>query len=384
MEMGLRSWVKLALAAPLLVTGCKGFWDAPSSSSNPSTTKTSGNFYVLNVGANTIAGYYVNAGVLTALSGSPYSVPATPIDITIAPNNNFLYVSTLGGIYVYTIASNGALTLGNSFSPITTDAAESMQVSSGNNWLVEVIPGFSNVYALAIDSSTGLLRSKAEEYTVLPASTPQQVTIAPDDSNVFVAMGTGGTAVIPFTTGNTNPFGSLTTIPLENSSGSALSVAVDPSERLFYIGETSAVSGSDSGGVRAFNFGTLAEVSGSPFASGGLAPYWILPDASGNYVYALNRQTSSSTTGVIKGFTISSSNGTYALTAMSSTFTVGTHPVAMVEDNTNQFVLAVDYGGGYDLMGYVFDTSTLGALDNVISSATGTDPVYASAIAAVH
>lgn len=382
--MGFKSWAKLALAASLLLSGCKGFWNAPASSSSTSTTKTSGNFYVLNVGANTIAGYYVNAGTLTALSGSPYTVPAPPIAITVAPNNNFLYVSTQGGIYVYTIASSGALTLSNSSSTITSDVAASMQISSGSDWLVEAVSGSANVYALAVNSSTGLLRSTTEESQVLPASTIQQVAIAPDDSDVFVAMGTGGTAVIPFTSGNTNPFGGVTTIGLESTSGSALSVAVDPSERLFYIGETSAVSGSNSSGVRAFNYSTRAEISGSPFASGGLAPYWILPDASGKYVYALNRQTSSGTTGVIKGFTLSSSSGAYALTAMSSTFNVGTHPVAMVEDNTNQFVLAVDYGGGYDLMGYTFDSTTAGALDNVISSSTGTDPTYASAIAAAH
>jgi hypothetical protein len=69
---------------------------------------------------------------------------------------------------------------------------------------------------------------------------------------------------------------------------------------------------------------------------------------------------------------------------LGSTFTVGTNPVALAEDNQGAFVLAVDFGGSPDLKGYTFDTTNAGYLDAVISSSTGTDPVEASAIAATH
>ncbi len=310
-HMKITKWATLALAAPLLMAGCKGFWDAPSTGGgNGNTTDTSGNIYILNATTNQIAGYYVNAGTLTKLSGSPYTVPVAPIAVTIAPNNNFLYVSTLNGIYLYTIASNGSLTLGNSSSPVTNDQAVSMQVSANNSWLVEVASGLGFIYAVPINSSTGVATSSTEQYTALPSSTVQQVAIAPDDSYVFVAMGSGGTATIPFNVGNTNPFGSVGTINVKGSGG-ALSVAVDPDERLFYVGETAAVSGSNTGGVRVFNFGTRTEVSGSPYASGGLAPYSILPKSSGDYVYVVNRQTSSGSTGLLTAYSIATSNSSY-------------------------------------------------------------------------
>ena len=376
----------LALVMLAFLGGCKGFWNAPASSGGGTgtTTESSGNFYVLNIATNQVAGYYVKTGALTALPGSPYTVPATPLAITVAPNNNFLYVSTADGVYLYTIASNGSLSLGNNSGPITSDQAISMQVSADSSWLVEVASGAPYVYAVPINSSSGIVTSKTEQFATLPASTVQQVVLSPDNTYAFVAMGAGGTATIPFTTGNANPFGKVSTIALKNSAGAALSVAVDPSNRLYYIGETAATSSSNSGGLRVFTFGTTTELTGSPMGTQGLAPYSILPISSGDYVYVVNRQVSGSSTGVIAGYSITASNSTFTLTALGSTFSVGTNPVALAEDNLNNFVLAVDYGGSPDLKGYTFDSTTAGNLDAVISSSTGTDPVQASAIAAAH
>lgn len=381
-----RGWGLLALATPLLlVCGCKGFWDLPSGSSGTgTTTASSGDFYVLNVATNQIAGYYVNAGTLTALPGSPYTAPATPLAITVTPNNSFLYVSTADGIYVYSIASSGQLSLANNSGAVSSDQAISMQVSPDGNWLVEVASGAPYVYAIPISPTTGAITSKGEQYAVLPVSSVQQVALSPDNTYAFVAMGAGGTATIPFTTGNANPFGAVGHIAVKNSAGAAISVAVDPSNRLVYVGETAATSGSNTGGLRAFTFSNLTEISGSPFGTQGLAPYSILPISTGDYVYVVNRQVSGSSTGIIAGYSIASSNSTYTLTALGSTFTVGTNPVALAEDDQGAFVLAVDFGGSPDLKGYTFDTTNAGYLDAVISSSTGTDPVEASAIAATH
>jgi DNA-binding beta-propeller fold protein YncE len=343
---------------------------------------------VMNVETKQVAGYYVNAGALTALPGSPVTVPATPLAIAVSPNGGLLYVSTADGIYVYTISSTGQLTLGNGSGPVSSDQAISMQVSPDNDWLIEVATGSPYVYAIPIDSSTGAVTSKTEQYAVLPASTVQQVAISPDETYVLVAMGSDGTATVPFTAANANPFGAVGRIAAVGSAGAAISVAVDPLQsgqtapRLFYIGETAATTGSNTGGLRAFNFGTLQEISGSPFSTQGLAPYSILPISTGNYVYVVNRQVSGSSTGVIAGFSISSSSGTYSLTPLGSNFAVGTNPVAMAEDSTGTYVFAVDYGGSPDLKGYTFDSTNAGYLDAAVSGATGTDPVQASAIAA--
>ena len=390
--MGTRYWLCLAIAV-LCLTGCSGFWDAPPSTGGGtgSTTLSSGDFYVLNNATSQMVGLYVNAGVVTALPGSPYTLSAAPIAIAVAPNNAFLYVSTVGGIFLYTVnTSTGELTIGNSGEAISSDPATSLQVDPTNTWIVEGVSATQNLFAIHINASTGLLASNTEETVVLPSTTFQQVAISPDDTYLLAAMGAQGTATIPFNPNNANPFGAVGNIAVKNATGAALSVAFDPiptgttAPRLFYIGETVATSGTNTGGLRAFNYSTKQEVSGSPYAIGGLAPYSILPFSTGDYVYVVNRQTASGQTGVIAGFSITSAGTAYTLTALGSTFAAGINPQAIVEDNTHAFVFAVNFGGTPDLTGYTIDATNAGYLDTVISSQTGTDPVQAGAIGALH
>jgi 6-phosphogluconolactonase len=386
-------WAKMALAALFLVTGCEGFWDPPNNGGGG--TNLSGNIYVLNAQNSQIAGYIVNSkGSLVALPGSPYALPAPVLTnpaITVSRNNKFLYVSNANGIYLYTIASDGSLALGNSAAPISTDQAVSMQVDSTNSWLVNVSAAAPYIYAIAISPTTGMITSNQEQFAQLPVATVRQVVISPDNSRLFIAMGTGGTATIPFTASNANPIGAISTIAVKNNGGAAQSVAVDPlglagqtTPRVFYIGETAAVSGSNSGGVRVFDFSTLTEVPGSPYNSQGLAPYSILPKSLGDYVYVVNRQTSSGSTGVIAGFSIGTSGSSYALTALGSTFNAGTNPQQLVQDSTTAYVFAVNYGGSPDLTGYTFSGANPGYLVSTISAATGSDPTLATAIAVAH
>jgi 6-phosphogluconolactonase (cycloisomerase 2 family) len=389
--MRTRYFACLATAA-LCLTGCSGFWDKPSTGGGGGkTTLTSGNIYVLNNAASQMVGLFVNKGTMTVLPGSPYTLAAAPIAITVAPNNAFLYVSTLGGIFLYTVNSTtGQLTIGNSGQPISADPATNMQVDATNTWLIEGVSATQFLNAIHVNATDGSLASNQVENVVLPSTTFQQVAISPNDAFVLAAMGAQGTAFIPFNPNNANPFGTVANIGVKNATGAALSVAFDPivtgstAPRLFYIGETVATSGTNTGGLRAFNYGTLKEISGSPFGIGGLAPYSILPFSTGDFVYVVNRQTSSGQTGVIAGFSIAVTNSVPALTALGSNFNAGLNPQAIVEDNTHQFVFAVNFGGSPDLTGYVIDATKAGYLDQVTSNVTGTDPAQAGAMAALH
>ena len=392
MRMG--RWARLLLAGVSLLAGCKGFWNPPSSSGGGGTGATGSIFYVLNQQTSQLAAYSIVKEVLTPLTGSPYALASGPYAIAVAPNNAFLYVSTATGIYLYSIGTGGVPALASS-TPIASDTtAYALQVDSTNSWLLDA-SGAGNLNAIPINPANGTLATTTVQQVALGSTTVQKMAISADNKYLFVAMGSSGTAIVPFTAANADPLPSAisTVIAVKGTGGAAVSVAVDPSAtpRLFYIGEVAVTSGSsNTGGLRAFSYSslssTLTEISGSPYASGGLAPYSILPTpystSPGAYIYVANRTVSGSTTGSINGFALTSTGTTYTLTALTTTASAGTYTVSLAQDATGNYVLAVDSGGGPDLEAYTFDSTTAGKLDSAFTSSTGTDPVGAIAVAA--
>lgn len=388
--MRIGRWVRLLLAAAPVaasllagfLAGCGNFWQAPGGSSSSGTGASGSVFYILNQQTKQVAGYSIVSGKLTPVTGSPYTLSSAPYSIAISPANNFLYVGTAAGIYLYNIGPSGVLTLANNSAVISSDFATTMQVDSTVGWLIEAGPNLAELIAIPINSTTGAPTSTIEQKVALPAATVYQLAISEDNSHIAVALGSSGTEEIPFTAGNSTPFGAAINKGVANTAGAAVSVAVDPTNRLLYVGETAATSGSNSGGLRVFNLSTLVEVTGSPYPSGGLAPYAIAPDLKGGYVYVANRTVSGSSTGNISGFAVTTVGTTYSLTALSTTASAGTTPVGLVEEGLENYLLVVDSGGGPDLEAYTFDTTTAGKLDSAFNSSTGTDPVQAVAIAA--
>jgi hypothetical protein len=339
---------------------------------------------VLNQTTNQIAAFTVSSAGLTTVGTT--TLPAAGASaIAVSPNGSFLYVSTGSGIFVYAISSTGTLTLGNNSQAISQDLATSMQVDATNSWLVDVVNGIAEVNAIHLDSSTGGLATsgESEQVLALPSTTPVQVAISPTDSSsctscfVFVAMASGGTEVIYFNPASTNPFtSSVGTVAPVNSQGGANTVAVDPQNRLLYVGETVAVSGTQTGGLRVFTIAASGVTPlGSPYASGGTGPSYILPTADGNYVYVANQSVSGSAKGNIEEFSVTTSS----LSAVGATAAGPTGRLGLAEDSTGSYLLAVDFAGNPDLQAY---TMSSGALTSAVTDPTGTDPVGAIGIAA--
>ena len=343
---------------------------------------SSGVFYILNQATMQVVAYSIASGKLIQV-GSPYALSAAPYSIAIAPGGGFLYVGTATGIFLFNIGSGGALTLANGSNVISQDVATTMQVDSTGSWLVEAGPNLAELLAIHINSATGVPTSNIEQNTLLPAATVQQLTISPDNAHVFVALGSAGTEDVTFAAGNATPFGVIANLAVVNPAGAAVSVAVDPNNRLVYVGETAALSGSNAGGLRVIDYTTLKEVSGSPFATGGLAPYAIAPTRfgsnAGNYVYVANRTVSGSSKGNIAAYAVTTSGTTSTLTALGSTIAAGITPLGLTQDNSGNYLLVVNSGGSPDLGTY---TMSSGTLTSALTSVTGTDPVQASAIAA--
>jgi 6-phosphogluconolactonase (cycloisomerase 2 family) len=380
-------WARLLLLAAPLLAGCKGFWQAPPATTT-TTTLSSGNFYVLNKGTtvSSIYGFSIASGVLSQLTGSPYTVTGIATAMAIDSTGSYIYVCGTGGIYLYNIdSSTGALTQSSLISNDITGAA--LAVGAGDNWLLEASDaGELNAFPL---TTTGTLNTSGTLQSVpLAGDQVQQMALSTNSpvAVLSVALGTAGTQVFPFTPAATSkPIGTAsTTIKVTSpaSAGASVAVAMDPQNRLMYVGETSAFPSStngNSGGLRAFTITatssaiTLAEISKTPYVSGGTGPHAITPEAAGDYVYVASWQGTSA--GLVTPFQITTTGTTFSLTAETATTASGLEPYGMAEDSDDHFMLAVNFGGSPTLDAYIFDTTTTYQLDSAISDTTTTNPI---------
>jgi len=371
-------WTVAGCAALLALTGCGQFFPPLSSSGGGGTTSSADDLYVANLGTNplSVAGFSVaTTGTLTSISGSPFSVELEPTALAITPSDSYLYVgSAAGGIYVYTIGSNGAISIANDGSPVATGVAPSvLRVDPTGKFLIGADALVGNVYVFQIGSG-GALTSISSSLVTLNASVPaNDLQITPGGGLVFVSCGTAGIYTMSFNT-STGALAQVQGVLTPKQSGDAIyGMDVTPSGSFLLAAETGISS------VRVFTIGSsgsLNEVTGSPVKTG-LGPFGVLVDSTGSYAYVTNRSD-----GTISAFLISNTGALTPITG--SPFATGTLPEQMVEDKTDAFVAVICAGGGPDLQLFKFDTTTAGALDSVATTKTGTDPTQATALAATH
>lgn len=376
------------------LTGCGSFFTPQTNSGGG--TNTGDYLYVANSQNAYLAGFGVSsAGALSVLNGSPYNNGIAAQSLAVTPANTFLYVGTTNGIYVYLINSNGSITIQNGGTAAAQDVvATAMQVDSTGNYLLAAGVGVSAqaqaIGIYQINTTSGLLTalngSPVPLYTG-NASTPTVVAptgllITPNNLYVYASLGPLGVQILTLGANGVLSAGSAPTYlsPRSTSNSPAdQGTASDPNSHYLFVAETNT-------GLREFSIGTagaLTEISGSPYTVG-TGPNAVLLDPTGSYVYVANKGSNN-----ISGFTLTATSG--KLTAISgSPFSSGGQlPLAMVNDNSKQFVAVINSGsngsgGNSDLQLFKFDSTTDGKLDPVATATTGTDPTAPDAIAASH
>jgi 6-phosphogluconolactonase (cycloisomerase 2 family) len=361
-------------SALLALTGCGQFFPPLGSGGSGGGTSTGDYLYVGNTGTNplSVAGFSIGTSSLGTISGSNWSVELEPTALAITPTDSYLYLgSAAGGIYVYTIGSNGALTIANSGSPVATGVSPSvLRVDPTGKWLLGGSAFSGQVFVYQIGSG-GALTAISSSVVTLNANTPvTDLEIAPAGNYVFASLGTGGIYEMSFATGS----GALAQIngvlnPSVNNAAD-MGLAVSPSGSFLFAAETVT------GGVRVFSIGTnglLTETSGSPYKTN-TGAWSVLVDSTGSYVYVANR-----TSGTISAFLLTN---TGALTAVAgSPFATGSLPIAMVEDKTKAYIAVICAGGNPDLQVFTIGSTTPGALTSFATTKTGTDPAVAASLA---
>jgi 6-phosphogluconolactonase len=376
------------------VAGCGGFFVAQTNSGGG--TNTGDYIYVGNGNDTFIAGFGLNSsGALSVLNNSPYNNGVAAQSLAVTPANTFLYAGTTNGIYEYAINSDGSITVQNSGSAVAQDmVATQMQVDSTGNYLLAsgfgTSIGAQAIGIYTIDTSTGLLTAVGGSPIALytgNASTPAVVTptgllITPNNSYVYVSLGSLGVQILTLGANGALAAGSPASLLLPISTSTSPSdtgLASDPLSAFLFVSEINT-------GLRVLSIGTggtLKEVSGSPYAVG-TGPSGVILDTTGSYVYVANKGSNN-----ISAFTLTAASGKLTAVAGSPFASGGQFPTALVNDNTKKFVAVINSGsngtgGNSDLQVFSFDTTTDGKLDPVSTGSTGTDPTTPLSLAASH
>jgi 6-phosphogluconolactonase len=377
------------------LTGCDFF--VPQTNDGGGTI-TGDYLYVAN-GSNTyFAGFGISttgAGAFTVLPGSPYNNGIAAQSLALSPANTFLYAGTTNGIYGYALNTNGAISILNSGNSLAQDiVATEMQVDSTGGYLlasgISVSTQAQAIAIYAINTSTGILTavpgSPLPLYTgngsTATVVTPTGMLITPNNSYVYVSLGTLGVQILTLGTGGALSTGSQPSLLLPISTSTAPSdggLASDPNSLFLFVAEINT-------GLRVLSIGasgSLKEISGSPYTTG-TGPTGVALDRTGSYVYVANKGSNN-----ISAFTLTPTSGQLAVVAGSPFASGGQLPIALVADNSKKYMAAINSGnngspGNSDVQLYSFDATTPGKLNPISTATTGTDPTNPLVIVATH
>jgi 6-phosphogluconolactonase len=392
----MKRWWWMAGIGLLALCGCGNFFTSQNSGTGGGTGGGTGNtsagdvLYIANLAASNVLAYTVSSkGALAAVSGSPYtlSTASPPTALAVTPGNTFLYVGVAGGIVGYSIGTNGVLTQLSSGAVLASDvlAPASLQVDSTGGYLVAAGidlgsgANTAEVDSFAINSSTGALTPALSAPMDIntgntsTTSVPSQLYITPNNSFVYVTLGTGGTEALTFDATN-GTFGDTGNLPLSKGGSSQNGVIANAASTLLFVSETGT-------GVRVLTIGTnaaLTEIKGSPFAAGTGASGVVL-DAAGTTLYVANKGD-----GTITGFSVAAAGTAGTLVKLaSSPYAAGSLPLYLALDQSKEFLAVTNSGGSPDVGLYSFDATTPGKLD-ALAGITSTTPTGSFLVVSTH
>ena len=301
---------------------------------------------------------------INTLTGAITSAAATPEVVGTSPNglallNKFLYVanSQANTISLFNIASDGTLSQNTTPTPAGGSGPHGVVVDPSGKFLLVTNTFTDNISVFSIDSGSGALTPVAGS-PFYANSGPGEILIAPSGDLVYVTNSGVGT-VTGFTFSSST--GALTSVgPPYYSGAGASGMAVDNTGTHLYVANTSAINNPPTsvGNISGFNinqtqgasYGTLSQITGSPFtATAGSGPS-ALARSPNNFLFA----TTPGGTYSVWVFTITQPSGALVPT-INSPFSVASGGLFALLDNTGSFFYI---GSPTGIQGYIPDQNT--------------------------
>lgn len=374
----------LAIASPLLLSGCHNFFvcekaSCPTNPTPPTPTTGTNYAYVSNSssGSTFLAAYNIGKGALTPISGSPFNLGYVPAALTVSPSNSFLYIATLPGasnpgIFLYNIGSDGSLTIANGGQPLVADQISSMDISPDGNFLFTINSSGLTMNEYKVNTSNGTLTFALSAVlpglgcvlSLNPATQSCTVKVSPSGAFVVAALGTQGDAIFPYTSTNGLTSTAFSQI-LPAATSADFSVALDKNN-FAYIARTAALA------VYSIDASGNPVQQANASYSNSAAPRSVVLGSNFNYVYTANQGTSN-----ISEFGISS-GGT--LTQLSGSPVAGPSTVsALGVDRTGAYLVAAGYNSTSGIQLYTIGSN--GVLSPTASAGSGTSALVPAVLA---
>jgi 6-phosphogluconolactonase len=312
-----------------------------------------------------------NSGVLTQISGSPYSVGEGARSLVLHPSGKFLYVANPGqggtsenDISLFDIASNGGLTEVTPRTSLGSFASQPqlLLMDSAGAFLYVMNTGSNNISVFSIDSGTGALAQVAGSPFGIGAP-PLNMVLAPSGNFLYVSLASQPSGLIATYSVTA---GQLTLVSTASTDGlNPYGLAVNSAGTYLYTANTTSNS------LSVFTIdssGGLAQVQGSPINNGYTAPIAMIFDPSGKYLYVANQGSNN-----VAAYSISSTGLPEALTTSTTTntFTTETSPSFLATDPSGKYLMVGNQGtsAGIQLFGI-----SNGSLNTLSTYSVGNTP----------
>lgn len=309
-----------------------------------------------------------NSGVLTQISGSPYTVGDGANSVVVHPSGKFLYVSNPGqnenDISLFDIASNGTLTEVFPRTPVAPSASQPqfMAIDPAGAFLYVANAASFNISIFAIDSGSGALTAANSPVSI--GFAPLNMQFTPSGNFLFI---TAAGQPFGFVEGFSVNAGVLQAVGVTPTDGlNPNGLAIDPTGTYLYAANTSSNS------ISVFTItssGSLTEVDGSPIDDQYTNPISLLLDPAGGFLYVANQSA-----GNVAVYSIDSSTGLPAILTTSTTtgaFATESTPSFLTFDPSGKYLFVGNQGSSAGIQ--VFEVSS-GNLTTLSTYTVGNTP----------
>ncbi|CAN5677593.1 hypothetical protein BH10ACI4_BH10ACI4_03430 [soil metagenome] len=323
--------------------------------------------WVLGTQFNQIAGFKIDnyTGNLTNIVGSPFAASGTnPVSIVVRPGGRYIYVvnqgagTAAGSISEFSVGGDGILTYQASFtSQGTTPVWATIDSTGGYLYVLDQLSpdgvnGDITVFSIASDTgrlslvpNNAVKNASGTQLTYFPVG-PNPTMMRTSGSCLFT-LDAGNNTIFPYTTNSGT--GQLT---LTNNAAGGITTqatkltSINASSSYVYLTDAGGTTASPGGFILPYTVGTncaLNTLTGGSVPNLPLTqnPSYSFTDNRGRYLYVLNQSSTNTQNpnSTISAYTIDQTNGKLQqIPDSNNPYPVGSGPVCMGEDPTNQYV----------------------------------------------